>query len=48
MQLYPNQGRIQEGCLAQEELFEIAQEALNVKLMIEIKSLANSSTFFTI
>ena len=37
-QLYPNQGRIQKGCLAQEELFEVAQEALKCQLEIKVFS----------
>ena len=45
-QLYPNQGRIQKGCLAQEELFEVAQEALKCQLEIKIFSHWQNRTFF--
>ena len=36
-QLHSDQGRIQKGCLAQEELFEIAQKALRNVLWNQIK-----------
>ena len=38
MQLHPDQGWIKACCLAQEELFEVAQEALKCQLEIKVFS----------